>query len=324
MPYRIVATLGPRTESEPVWRRLLEAGATGFRLNTSHTSWESLHAWLARLDPFLHTCQPRPAVVLDLQGSKWRLGMFSPFELTLGDTVTLIPAADTALPLCLPVPHEDFFRAAPLSSGDLVLDDAKIRLQVERLHADRLSARVIAGGPILPRKGITFTESRFRQERLGETDQQILAATRGLPHVQYALSYVRDGIEMASYRAQIGADAHLIGKLERPQALVDAPTIANSADELWVCRGDLGAEVGPRAMAEMVHRISREVPSLSVPVLLAGQVFEHMTEHPTPTRSELCAAFDALQSGYAGFVLSDETAIGCNPVESCRAAAIFR
>ena len=59
-------------------------------------------------------------------------------------------------------------------------------------------------------------------------------------------------------------------------------------------------------------------------LLLAGQVFEHMTEHPTPTRSELCAAFDALQSGYAGFVLSDETAIGCDPVASCRVAALFQ
>jgi pyruvate kinase len=77
-------------------------------------------------------------------------------------------------------------------------------------------------------------------------------------------------------------------------------------------------------MAEAVHRFSGSVRSIPVPVLLAGQVFEHMTEHATPTRSELCFAYDALMRGYRGVVLSDETAVGRDPVESCRVAALFR
>ena len=104
----------------------------------------------------------------------------------------------------------------------------------------------------------------------------------------------------------------------------EARQIAGSADEVWLCRGDLGAERGLRGMAAAVYDFSERVRELPVPVLLAGQIFEHMPEHPTPTRSEVCAAYAALMQGYHGLVLSDETAIGRDPVESCRMAALLR
>jgi pyruvate kinase len=81
--------------------------------------------------------------------------------------------------------------------------------------------------------------------------------------------------------------------------------------------------MGLRAMAEAVHVFSSTLGSLPVPVLLAGQVLEHMTGHPTPTRSEICHLYDALERGYAGVVLSDETAVGRHPVESVRFARLF-
>ncbi len=89
-------------------------------------------------------------------------------------------------------------------------------------------------------------------------------------------------------------------------------------------RGTLGAELGLKGMATAVSHFSDRVRRLTVPVLLAGQVLEHMTEHPTPTRAEVCGLHEALRRGYQGFVLSDETAIGQDPVESCRVAALFR
>jgi pyruvate kinase len=116
----------------------------------------------------------------------------------------------------------------------------------------------------------------------------------------------------------------LIAKLERQTAVDEATQIAASADELWLCRGDLGAELGARAMAVAVYHFSDRVGAVPVPVLLAGQIFEHMAEHASPTRSEVCDVYAALRKGYRGVVLSDETAIGRNPVESCRVAAMFR
>jgi pyruvate kinase len=324
MDYEIVVTLGPSSNAESVWRDLLAAGATGFRLNTSHLSVPELRVWIDRLGTCLRPLDPRPPLVLDLQGSKWRVGQFPAREVVPGQCLALVCEDATERPDVLPVPHPDFFRAASVSSGEIVLDDAKIRLALATAGGDVLSARVIAGGTILPRKGITYTASTYRRESLTETDRTILELTTGFPGILYALSYVRDALEMAHYRAHIGAAAHLIAKLERRPALDEATQIAESADELWLCRGDLGAELGAKAMAEAVHRFSRGVHAMPVPVLLAGQVFEHMTKHAIPTRSELCGAYDTLMTGYRGFVLSDETAIGRNPVESCRMAALVR
>jgi pyruvate kinase len=324
MTYEIVATLGPASEAEATWQALLAAGATGFRLNTSHLPPARLQAWVERLDAFLAGRAPRPALVLDLQGSKWRLGQFPDCTLVPGQRVFLVCAASTDRPNVLPVPHPDFFLAASGSSGDIVLDDARLRLALESTAGESLVARVGQGGLIVPRKGITYTASTHRQESFHEADRAIVASTKHFAGVRYALSYVKDAVEMASYRAEVGGAAYLIAKLERRPALDDATQIAKSTDELWVCRGDLGAELGARTMAAEVFRFSERVGEMPVPVLLAGQIFEHMTEHATPTRSEVCGAHDALARGYRGFVLSDETAIGKNPVESCRAAAIFR
>ena len=324
MNYQVIVTLGPSSETETTWQALKAAGATAFRLNTSHLTLTQLQAWLEQLHPFLTALEPIPPLILDLQGSKWRLGEFPPFELIPEQRVELVCAAATDLPHVLPVPHPDFFRAAALSSGEIVLNDARVRLVLEALAGDSLTARVIQAGEIVARKGITYTSSTYRQESLSEKDQAILTATQALDFIRYALSYVKDAVEMTRYRTQFGGSAYLIAKLERQPAVEEAGQIAAVADELWLCRGDLGAEVGLQAMAEAVAYVSPQVGALPVPVLLAGQVLEHMVEHPTPTRSEVCYLYDLLQQGYYGVVLSDETAIGRYPVESCRTAALFQ
>jgi pyruvate kinase len=238
--------------------------------------------------------------------------------------VELVYAISTDRPGVLPVPHSDFFQAASVSSGEIVLSDAKIHLVVESMSADAMRTKVIRGGELVSRKGITYTASEYRQEALNEQDQAILEQTQHLDFIRYALSYVKDAVEMGRYRVQLGRSAYLIAKLERPLAVEQAMQIVGSADELWLCRGDLGAEVGVKAMAEIVYGFSNRLGTFPIPVLLAGQVLEHLAEHPTPTRSEVCYLHDALVQGYHGFVLSDETAIGRYPVESCRTAALFR
>ena len=324
MEYEIIATLGPSSAREQVWKEMLAAGTTAFRLNTSHLSLEKLHDWLERLERLFAALEARPPLVLDLQGSKWRLGQFAPQVLKDGQSIALVYARTTGGANRLPVPHADFFAAAPGSSGEIVLNDAKVRLRMDAAGADSLRARVIHGGHIFPGKGITFTGSTYRVETLNEKDQAIFEQTHSVSSIRYAISYVRDAAEMQRYRALLDAPAYLVAKLEREPAIAEAFQIAGHANELWLCRGDLGAELGMQDMAESVHRFSGQLSSSSTPVLLAGQVLEHMSEHSTPTRSEVCYLYDALLQGYTGFVLSDETAIGRYPVESCRSAALFK
>jgi pyruvate kinase len=323
MKYEIVATLGPSSNSPDIWQRMLEAGATTFRLNTSHLSVTQLQQWLDQLTPFLSTLNPIPSLVLDLQGSKWRLGEFATRTLEPGQSIDLVYASTTDRSNTLPVPHADFFLAAPLSGEAIVLNDAKIKLVREASRPESVRARVVVGGEISAHKGITFAASDYRQEELNDKDRAILEATHHLSFVRYAISYIRDAAEMRKYRTHFG-EAYLIAKLERRPAMDEALRIAQTADELWICRGDLGAELGLRLMAEAVWRFSNSIDDLSIPVFMAGQVLEHMTEHPAPTRSEVCYLYEALLKGYRGFVLSDEVAIGRHPIESCRIAAMFR
>jgi pyruvate kinase len=322
MDYRITATLGPGSSSESVWQAMVSAGAGEFRLNTSHLSLEELQGWVDRAGVFSESSGL--SLVLDLQGGKWRLGQFAPFSLEAGQWVTLEYAQSTREPEVLPVPHLDFFQAAPTSGREIVLNDAKVVLARETSDERTMGARVVLGGEISPRKGITYAACGFRTEELGEKDRAILEMTRTLPFIRYALSYVKDAEEMARYRHAFGNEARLIAKLEREPALEDAQGIALCAEELWLCRGDLGAEMGLTRMAGAIHRFTRQVPGLPVPVVLAGQVLEHMVKSPVPTRSEVCCIHDALVQGYQGLVLSDETAVGEHPVEACLTAALFR
>jgi pyruvate kinase len=324
MKYELIATLGPSSSTETLWQAMLSAGVTGLRLNTSHLSLEQLAAWLERLEQFSARCEAPPALVLDLQGSKWRLGQLEMRQLEEGEMIDLIYSTETAQEGTLPVPHADFFQAAPLSSGEIVLNDARVRLVVEKSTSEQIRARVSLGGPIAAHKGITFTASDYRTEALNAKDQAILRQTRGIPAIRYAISYVKDAIEMSRYRALCGQDVTLAAKLERQPALEQARQIAETADEVWLCRGDLGAELGQVKMAEAVYRFAADLNAINRPVYLAGQVLEHMVEHPIPTRSEVCYLYEALQKGFAGVILSDETAVGRYPLESCQAAAQFR
>jgi pyruvate kinase len=263
-------------------------------------------------------------LVLDLQGSKWRLGDFPTRLLKPGQQLELAYAPSSDRANTLPVPHVDFFQAAPVSSAEIVLNDAKIKLVRETIGPEVIQATVIVGGEISAHKGITYAASNFRQEELSNKDQAILEQTRHLPFVRYAISYIRDALEMHKYRAHFGQATYLIAKVERQPAVDEALPIAKFADEEWLCRGDLGAELGLRSMAEAALRFANSIGDLPIPALLAGQVLEHMTEHPAPTRSEVCTLYEALLKGYRGFVLSDEAAIGHYPIESCRIAALFR
>lgn len=326
--YRIIATLGPATESDLLRSRLLHAGCNAFRLNTSHMSAVGVQSTLERI---LEITWPErdgvgasPTVVLDLQGSKWRLGDYPGGTLAAGDSVVLVRGTDSDAVAILPVPHGDFFGAVRNCSGEIRLNDGRVILWVQSICEDEVRCIVRTGGPLSARKGVTVPDTNTRTETLGDRDAEILRQTRGATGVAYAFSYVRDAAEMRTFRSMVDDGVAVIGKIERQSAIADAAAIANVADEVWLCRGDLGAELGLREMARSVRHFSGSVRNLGAPCLLAGQVLEHMTVSPTATRSEITTIYDALVAEYAGFVLSDETALGAYPVESCRTAAMFR
>lgn len=303
----LVATLGP--SSLHLADKLEEAGATAFRLNASHMQPAELASAVASA----RGQSPLP-ITVDLQGAKMRIGGFDERSLRQGQVVRFALApTDLAT---VPLPHRELFRA--VQPGDtLSFDDDRIRMQVVRVGDGELDARCAAGGVLRPRKGVNVLDHPIALGELSERDGQHIDAVRGQDRMDFAFSFMLDGRE-ASWVRQRAPGARVIGKVERREAVAAIESIVVGCDEVWICRGDLGAQLGPASLSRWV---SDYRPSGgSTPVLMAGQVLEHLTRHADPTRSEVCHLFDLLRRGYAGIVLSDETAIGDDPVRAVRAA----
>jgi pyruvate kinase len=303
---QIVATLGPSSLdlSAQLWR----AGATAFRLNASHFDINELAGIAAAVRREL----PEIPLVVDLQGAKMRLGVFPECAISRGDRVRFSLGAAKQT---IPIPHRELFSA--VEAGDtLSCDDGRLRLRVEAVAGEIIDAVALSAGPLLPRKGVNVLEHPVALADLTATDQACITATRHLGRTAYAFSFIKDGPEAAWIRRR---EPHctVAGKIERREAVENIDRIARAVDALWICRGDLMAQMGAAAMARWVSGCNpRLVPC---PVLMAGQVLEHLTFHAEPTRSEVCHLHDLVGRGYAGFVLSDETAIGRDPAGAVRA-----
>ena len=311
--FEIVATLGPA--SFTMAGALARAGATALRLNASHLSPEDL----ARRALQARESAPELPVVVDLQGAKMRVGDFTERPLAVGATVRF--ASRPALPEDVPLPHPELFAAAE-EGATLGCDDGRLRFVVRACGAGWLEAEALAEGVLKPRKGVNLLDHPVRLSGLTPGDAARLDAVRALPGLQVAWSFTLDGREADWVRARVPGTP-VVAKVERVEAVAALAAIAARVDALWVCRGDLGEQLGPGALGRFVGSLCPA--GLPRPVLMAGQVLEHLTRHAAPTRSEVCHLHDLVARGYAGIVLSDETAIGVDPVHAVeQAAALVR
>jgi len=301
---RIVATLGPA--SFDLASALAEAGATAFRLNASHMTPGKLESILQRLQVIL----PRVPVIVDLQGAKMRLGEFEKRSVRRGDRLRF--AKDSDAGNALPLPHPELFRVVAIGEM-LSCDDDRLRLIVREAGEGVLEAECLTDGELRPCKGVNLLDHPVVLEDLTARDRQHIECAAKYPLVSFACSFMRDGSEARWIRSRANG-CPVVGKVERRAALERLESITAQVDELWICRGDLGSQLGVAEMARWVGGFSPG--KLRVPVLMAGQVLEHLTSHPEPTRSEACHLYDLVERGYAGIVLSDETAIGMDPVRA--------
>lgn len=315
--FKIISTLGPASVNSDFLTLCGENQQLHFRLNGSHLNAATLRQYVETVRKTL----PREHIhfYLDLQGSKVRIGELPhPLELRKHDTIALQSQED-ASGEAIPISQELFLQLR--ANLPLHLQDGTIRLQILRVTREVALAQVVQGGILRSRAGLYFPGlSPFQQDIPAAQKEQIqLAAELNIDHL--ALSYVQSAAEMQilrDYCQKLGYTPTLIAKIERPEALDALPAIAEQADELWYCRGDLGDllpwhELGP--WQEATIRIARE---LQKPVFIAGQVFHHMTHHPQPTRSEVVHLYYIQKQGVSGVVLSDETAIGRYPGETLR------
>lgn len=307
----VVFTLGPASESPQLVTALYQK-ADRFRLNVSHLTLVALETWLNKLSQLYKQQGRSLPVILDLQGAKMRIGKYPTCTL-YAHKVTLFLGEESDNSRYIPVPHLSFFEA--LKPEDIIsLNDAKVKLEVIQVDKDRAEARVLINGPLDSFKGINRAIHPIPFTQVFAKDAQAIDMGLRYAFTQFACSFVLDGKEAMYLRPLVG-NKHLIAKIERPEALSYLAVIGKYFDELWFCRGDMGSQVGLSQLGSIQEKFIQQTHSLKKPKLLAGQVFEHMTHFPEPTRSEVVHLYDVIKSGFDGVVLSDETAIGAYPLQ---------
>ena len=316
---KIVATLGPSSDTEDQIARLFEAGADVFRLNFSHGSHDE-HADRFHTIRRLEQRYGRPiGVFADLQGPKLRLGTFAngPVQLAADDRFRLDLADDPGDAQRAPLPHPEIF-AALRPGTDLLLDDGKVRLEVVARGADYADTRVVVGGALSDHKGVNLPNVLLDLSPLTEKDRLDLAFALHLGIGLVALSFVQRPEDLVEARELIGDRASLMAKLEKPSAIKHLYKIVDLADAVMVARGDLGVEMPPEDVPVLQKRIIRACRYAGKPVVVATQMLDSMIRSPTPTRAEASDVATAVYEGADAVMLSGETAAGDYPVESVK------
>lgn len=317
---KIIATLGPATDTEGTVARLIEAGANAFRLNFSHGTQEEHERRLGEVRHAAAAAGIAVAVLQDLAGPKLRTGRIrgGTVELPDGKTVLLTAQQVEGTAERIPVTYPYLAEDVPPGSR-ILLDDGRIELEAVSREGDELRCRVVHGGVLGERKGVNFPGLSLRLPALTEKDREDLAfgLEKGVDYV--ALSFVRRAADLEEARAwmeRAGKVVPLIAKIEKPQALEDLPAILEASDGVMVARGDLGVELPPEQVPILQKEIIEQANARGRLVIVATQMLESMMHEPRPTRAEASDVANAIIDGADAVMLSGETAIGKYPVEA--------
>jgi len=314
---KLVATIGPASQSLEMLDKLFEAGVDVFRINMSHASHD-LAAELHHRVRQISDRRGRPIGILgDLQGPKFRLGNFEGerAELPAGSEFVFDNDASVGDSKRVFLPHQQIFEAVELGHT-LLLDDGKLRMRVKNASAERIIAEVEVGGPLASRKGISLPDTLLPISPLTEKDHKDLQFLLSLEVDWIALSFVQRGQDVLEAREIIGDRAAIMVKVEKPQAIDDLNAIIAAADGFMVARGDLGVEMPIEQVPGLQKKITRKARAAGKPVVVATQMLESMIESPVPTRAEVSDVATAVFEGADAVMLSAESAVGKYPVEA--------
>ncbi len=312
---KIVATLGPASSDRDTVRQLFMAGVDVFRLNFSHGSAADHRARFTILRE-LEAEVGRPIGILaDLQGPKLRVGTFAagPVNLINGQAFRLDLDPTPGDERRVGLPHPEIF--AVLATGsELLLDDGKLRLAVERCGPEFADTRVLVGGVLSANKGVNVPGALLPLTALTRKDRQDLELALELGADWVALSFVQRPQDIEEARAIIGDRAAIMSKLEKPAAVDRLEEIVAASDAVMVARGDLGVELPAERVPALQKRIVRCCRRLGRPVIVATQMLESMVDRPVPTRAEASDVATAVYDGVDAVMLSAESASGKYPV----------
>lgn len=317
---KIVATIGPASDTREKIDALFHAGVDVFRMNFSHGTHED-HKRRYDIIREVEKEAGRPiAVLLDLQGPKLRIGTFSngPVVLENGARFRLDLDHETAGDQCrVGLPHPEIF-AALIEGASLLLDDGKIHLRIENCGPDFADTSVVNGGALSDRKGVNVPGVVLPMSAMTEKDRRDLDFGLILGVDWIALSFVQRPEDIEEVREIVKGRASIVAKIEKPAAIQQLEKIVQVSDSIMVARGDLGVEMPAEQVPAIQKRIVRLCRQEGKPVIVATQMLESMINAPVPTRAEASDVATAIYDGADAVMLSAESASGKFPLEAVR------
>jgi pyruvate kinase len=318
---KIVATLGPASNTEPVFRDLVRAGVDVVRLNFSHGTHEEKIALIAMIRKISREEEKPLCILGDLQGPKIRTAKLvdhKPVLLKAGERLTITPREILGTAELVGTTFKTLSENVEQGSR-ILLSDGLIELRVAEVRDQDVVCDIINGGMLGENKGINLPGIPVKVPSLTEKDEVDLefALKNGVDAI--AVSFIRtaDDIRLVRKRvAELGSETWIIAKLEKPQALEHLDSILEEADGIMVARGDLGVEVPPEQVPALQKLMIRKAAEYRKPVITATQMLESMIENPRPTRAEASDVANAIYDGTDAVMLSGESAMGKYPVEA--------
>lgn len=317
---KIIATVGPSTDSYEAIKRLIDDGANGLRLNFSHGSHTERTRQIKWIRKASRELRKPVAIIQDLQGPKIRLGEFDDIiNVQKGQTLKLGFEADWLETGIIPTQYD---LSAKVKRGErLYMFDGKVRTKVTNVREGIVYVEAENDGILLKRKGINLPDTDFAGDVITEKDLADLAYGSEQDIDYVAMSFIQSAADIEKMRTiiqNLGVQRKIIAKLETKLAIDNLEEIMQATDLAMVARGDMAVEVSP----EVVPVAQRQIISLGLqygkPTIVATQMLGSMTEAPEPSRAEVSDVATAVYLGADCVMLSDETAMGKYPHDAVK------
>lgn len=323
---KIVCTLGPASTTPKILKQMARAGMDVARLNFSHGTHEEHKERIGLIRQISREIKKEIGILVDLQGPKIRTGrLVEPLFLEEGKRLYLVPAGIPPLQTEeeLPTVIVDYPNiASDLKEENTVfIRDGLIQLRVEKVLREAVCCRVLKGGELNSRQGVTLPGVSVNLPAVTDKDLADLEFALKEDVDFIALSFVRRAGHVDEVRriiAQAGSEARIIAKIENEEGFNRRGEILAAADGLMVARGDLGIEVPPEEVPLMQKTLIKLANRLGKPVITATEMLESMVRNPRPTRAEVTDVAYAIISGTDAVMLSAETAAGRYPVQAVK------
>ena len=314
---KILATLGPSSNTIKKIIQLSKAGANAFRLNCSHLNEQSLKDYVKKIRRVEEILNKPIGILVDLQGPKIRIGTVRDNKNFLEkDAIFILDLKkEIGNNKRVTLPHKKIFTS--LKKGHpILLDDGKIHLKVTSVKVNEIRTKVVQGGYLKSNKGVNLPQTNIKTSALSKLDKKFasIAVKEGVDWI--ALSFVQKPNDIKDLRKICLNKVSIMAKIEKPSALDFIDEITSLADGIMIARGDLGVELPIESVPRWQKKIIRVARVKGKPVVVSTQMLESMTTSLTPTRAEVSDVANAVFEGADAVMLSAESASGSYPIET--------